>query len=88
MFVIDHSATEVPMTNVPAGAQVSDDGNYWWDGTAWQPVTAGVAGQQTAAGAEAATPEEMPKLEHAWGESLLAEVDVPEMQDDAAGGMA
>jgi hypothetical protein len=25
----------------PAGAQVSDDGNYWWDGNDWQPVSGG-----------------------------------------------
>jgi hypothetical protein len=25
----------------PAGAQLSDDGNYWWDGNAWQPVSGG-----------------------------------------------
>jgi hypothetical protein len=23
---------------VPDGAQVSDDGKYWWDGSDWQPV--------------------------------------------------
>ena len=26
------------MSNVPDGAQLSDDGNYWWDGNQWQPV--------------------------------------------------
>ena len=26
------------MTQVPAGAQLSDDGNWWWDGSQWQPV--------------------------------------------------
>jgi hypothetical protein len=24
--------------NVPEGAQLSDDGYYWWDGAQWQPV--------------------------------------------------
>lgn len=24
--------------NVPEGAQLSDDGNYWWDGSDWQPT--------------------------------------------------
>ncbi|MFC4858465.1 hypothetical protein [Actinophytocola glycyrrhizae] len=23
---------------VPEGAQLSDDGNYWWDGSDWQPT--------------------------------------------------
>jgi hypothetical protein len=27
--------------SMPAGAQLSDDGNYWWDGADWQPVQAG-----------------------------------------------
>jgi hypothetical protein len=26
-------------TAVPEGAQLSEDGNYWWDGSDWQPVT-------------------------------------------------
>ena len=24
---------------VPVGAALSPDGHYWWDGTAWRPVT-------------------------------------------------
>ena len=32
------------MTNVPDGAQLSDDGQYWWDGNAWQPVDGGGGG--------------------------------------------
>jgi hypothetical protein len=32
---------------MPAGAQLSEDGNYWWDGAQWQPVSSstGEAGQ-------------------------------------------
>ncbi|HSH22480.1 MAG: hypothetical protein M3Q48_05600 [Actinomycetota bacterium] len=26
------------MTNVQDGAQLSDDGQWWWDGSQWQPV--------------------------------------------------
>jgi hypothetical protein len=26
------------MTEVPEGAQLSDDGQWWWDGQDWQPV--------------------------------------------------
>lgn len=26
------------MTQVPQGAQISDDGNWWWDGSQWQPM--------------------------------------------------
>jgi hypothetical protein len=28
----------IVMPDYPDGAQLSDDGNYWWDGTQWQPV--------------------------------------------------
>jgi len=30
--------------NVPQSAQLSDDGNYWWDGAQWQPVSGQSAG--------------------------------------------
>jgi hypothetical protein len=33
------------MSNVPPGAQVSDDGNWWWDGSQWQPVQGQAQGQ-------------------------------------------
>jgi hypothetical protein len=26
------------MSNIPEGAQRSDDGQWWWDGSQWQPV--------------------------------------------------
>ena len=26
------------MTDVPEGAQLSEDGQWWWDGQEWQPV--------------------------------------------------
>ncbi len=29
---------------VPEGAQLSEDGNYWWDGAEWQAVPSGAAG--------------------------------------------
>jgi hypothetical protein len=34
------------MTDVPEGARLSDDGNWWWDenGQQWQPVPGGGAG--------------------------------------------
>jgi hypothetical protein len=33
---------------MPEGAQLSPDGNYWWDGNEWQPVAGG--GGQAAGG--------------------------------------
>jgi len=45
------------MTTVPEGAQRSEDGHYWWDGSQWQPVQdtqgqAGHAGQAGPAGGQ------------------------------------
>jgi hypothetical protein len=31
------------MSNVPGGAQRSEDGSWWWDGSAWQPVEGGAS---------------------------------------------
>ena len=31
------------MTNVPHGAQVSEDGQWWWDGEKWQAVEGGAS---------------------------------------------
>jgi len=57
------------MSNVPEGAQVSDDGNYWWDGNQWQPVdqsqgqysSAQPPDQSQASGAQI-NPEEFPSI--------------------------
>ena len=38
------------MSDVPDGAQISDDGQWWWDGDNWQAV-AGAAGGTADAGA-------------------------------------
>lgn len=32
------------MSNVPEGAQLSEDGQYWWDGSEWQLVEGGEGG--------------------------------------------
>ena len=41
------------MPEIPEGAQRSEDGQYWWDGTEWQPVEgadASGSGSEGAAG--------------------------------------
>jgi hypothetical protein len=43
------------MTAIPEGAQLSDDGSYWWDGADWQPVDQGGQGDQ---GGQDATTEQ------------------------------
>lgn len=50
--------------SMPDGAQLSEDGNYWWDGSDWQPVPGdggggladALAGQGIELPAEAADP--------------------------------
>lgn len=37
------------MSNVPEGAQLSEDGNFWWDGKQWQLVTGEASGGDRAA---------------------------------------
>ncbi len=44
------------MTQVPSGAQLSDDGQWWWDGSQWQPVPAPGAAAPAAAADPAAAP--------------------------------
>jgi hypothetical protein len=41
------------MTQVPTGAQLSDDGQWWWDGNQWQPVPDAGAAPAQASTAEA-----------------------------------
>ncbi|OLE28324.1 MAG: hypothetical protein AUG49_02840 [Catenulispora sp. 13_1_20CM_3_70_7] len=37
------------MPDIPADAQRSEDGNYWWDGNQWQLVDQSQAGGQSQA---------------------------------------
>jgi hypothetical protein len=51
------------MADIPADAQRSEDGHYWWDGSQWQPVDqsqgaadqAGQAGQDQGAAASSSS---------------------------------
>jgi hypothetical protein len=45
------------MTVMPADAPRSDDGQWWWDGTQWQPVTQDAGGPATAQPSGAANTE-------------------------------
>jgi hypothetical protein len=63
------------MSEVPEGAQLSDDGFYWWDGTDWQLVDQTGADQQ--AGNEAPT-------DFSSEQALADQVDQNEAQSLAA----
>jgi hypothetical protein len=39
----------VSMSEIPSGAQFSDDGQFWWDGSDWQPVPSTEGGEIQAA---------------------------------------
>jgi hypothetical protein len=67
---------------VPAGAQRSEDGHYWWDGSQWQQVPAGESGPVAAASAAAsASPSE-------GGKPELTEDQFANMMNSAEQGAA
>jgi hypothetical protein len=47
------------MSNMPEDAQLSEDGQWWWDGSQWQPVPGGGAGDDSGGdgGGDAGTPQ-------------------------------
>lgn len=66
------------MTQIPEGAQISDDGNYWWDGSQWQLVDQGAGdGGQAAGDEDAVSAEQLEPVgdtgEEPGDESLLDE---------------
>ena len=74
------------MAQVPAGAQRSDDGYYWWDGTAWQQIPederdSGAAGASgDAAGAGGISHDELSRI---TSEDQLDDRSKPYFQPDA-----
>ncbi|HWS44908.1 MAG TPA: hypothetical protein VN636_03535 [Acidimicrobiia bacterium] len=60
------------MTNVPDGATLSDDGNWWWDGSNWQPVATGVADAASSAAASASSTvaDAEAAIQAAWGAEI------------------
>jgi hypothetical protein len=44
------------MTEIPAGAERSPDGNYWWDGSAWQLIPENERGPAAGASAASSSP--------------------------------
>jgi hypothetical protein len=89
----------VTMTEVPEGAQRSDDGQWWWDGQDWQPVPQdNAAGGQEAARVAQGMPAALTDLTDDHRSGFLGEptievetveeneVEVLAMQDTGEGG--
>ena len=72
------------MSNVPDGAQLSDDGRWWWDGENWQPVTHGDGarvgdddgGERAAARAAQGLPASLEELSDEQRKQILGEPTV------------
>jgi hypothetical protein len=64
----------VTVTSIPADAQRSDDGNWWWDGQQWQPVQSETHDDEVYV-----DPAELPELR------LLAQSSSPEEYLQAMG---
>ncbi len=67
------------MSQPPAGAQISEDGNYWWDASAnaWQLIQHD-AGGATAAGAQASNAPQITS-DHVADMMASAEQDAAEI---------
>ncbi len=71
------------VSNVPDGAQHSDDGRWWWDGENWQPVThgdgaaaRGDGGERAAARAALGLPASFEELSDEQRKQFLGEPTV------------
>jgi hypothetical protein len=62
------------MTEVPEGAQLSEDGQWWWDGQDWQPAPQG--GDRAAARVEQGMPASTEELTDEHRANFLAEPTV------------
>ena len=69
------------MAEVPEGAQLSDDGQWWWDGQDWQPVPQG--DDRTAARVEQGMPAALTDLTDDHRQGFLNEPTVEEEAVDA-----
>jgi hypothetical protein len=70
------------MTQMPTGAPLSDDGQWWWDGSQWQPVEG--AAQQPLGSDAAPIAGAATQPEAAPAEKAVATVDHGTPSADAA----
>ena len=67
------------MSPVPEGAQRSEDGHYWWDGTEWKPVDGAAAGATNGGQTGDVTHEELAAIQ---SEDQIQERHKPYFQPD------
>jgi hypothetical protein len=72
------------MTEASAGVQYSEDGQYWWDGTDWQPVDTGDAGSGSDASSESGERVYSEDGQYWWDGTDWQPVD--EQSSDGGGG--
>jgi hypothetical protein len=70
--------------SMPEDAQLSEDGNFWWDGTDWQPVPGQAAASESESGE--VSDEEVQAMEQQMesdpGLSQLSDTDLASLSDD------
>ena len=67
--------------SMPEDAQLSDDGNYWWDGNEWQPVPGQSSDQPDEQKMEEAT-EFQQEVDSDPGISELMATDLSSLSDE------
>ena len=70
------------MSNVPEGAQVSDDGQWWWDGENWKAVEGGATSDSSssAGGASQTGQPARSTVDLAFDAQVGEEADLPDAE--------
>jgi hypothetical protein len=72
--------------SVPEGAQLSEDGNFWWDGTDWQPVPSETDASTETESEPEVTDQEIAEvqqeIESDAGLQELSDTDLSSLSDD------
>jgi hypothetical protein len=73
---------EATMSNVPEGAQMSDDGQWWWDGSNWQAVEGGGSSGSSSSSSSTGQSGEATKstVELAFDAQVGDEADLPNVE--------
>ncbi len=69
------------MSSVPEGAQLSEDGLWYWDGAAWQPVGDGAGSDAPSAASEGAPDATKTAPEIAFDAEIGDEAELPDAEE-------